>query len=224
MGRRKAVEFVCEEDEERGYFGWRQAGQSGFDPVPGLGVAHDLLEHFPGGTDSMADEFQAFGAAMFVRYDGCYTGWSHNHSFAHHMSDLEDVLKPAIQSGYRLEPPPPTRPLEEHHERELERYVVNARKGAANACEIWGPLPDDDIEQIVTDSVGWIRTGYRRARRRYQRYYASHVARTFEAIIEKVDKFDNTSRWGALFEGMRIQVYYSIRRQEAYIKDLTYYG
>lgn len=59
--------FVAEEHKEYGSMGWRQKSQPGYDPYGGMAVAHDILEHFPGGDESPTDELMAIGASFYVR-------------------------------------------------------------------------------------------------------------------------------------------------------------
>lgn len=59
--------FTYAEHEEYGGYGWKPLNMPMFDPLQGMGVAHDILEHRPRSTDSLADEIQAFGAMQHVR-------------------------------------------------------------------------------------------------------------------------------------------------------------
>lgn len=59
--------FVCAEHQEYGGLGWKPLNRPMFDPLQGMGVAHDILEHRPRSTDSLADEIQAFGAMQHIR-------------------------------------------------------------------------------------------------------------------------------------------------------------
>lgn len=71
MTIKRQEQFVWGHDEDRGISGWILASMPHFDPVQGLALAHDMLEHtdtYPG----MEGEAMAFGGIFYVRVEGGY--------------------------------------------------------------------------------------------------------------------------------------------------------
>lgn len=67
-------EFTCAEHDEYGTKGWCPAWMRDADPLPGMGVAHDIMEHPAKDNGTVEDEIRAFGAALRIRHEG---GWWH---------------------------------------------------------------------------------------------------------------------------------------------------
>ena len=61
--------LVCETHEDLGFKGWRLKRRPTFDPVLPDGVAHDLLEHYPGDHGRVMEEIRALGAFAYVQVD-----------------------------------------------------------------------------------------------------------------------------------------------------------
>lgn len=66
-------EFVAGENWNSGLIGLRPAQSPNFDCLQGITVAHDLIEHFDN-DESLNAEMQAFGTAIWNRFQGGY--WS----------------------------------------------------------------------------------------------------------------------------------------------------
>lgn len=96
-------EFVCAEHEEFGENGWRLKSQPDFDPLSGMAVAHDCLEHFTDSADP-ADEFLALGAAMWIRDENYHARAGHHTTDPgkHISGDLPDIIRHIAYEGYGL--------------------------------------------------------------------------------------------------------------------------
>ncbi len=60
-------EFVHERHEDHGTYGWRPSWEPLFEPLGGMTVAHDCLEHHPRFVKGAAEEIMAFGAMVYTR-------------------------------------------------------------------------------------------------------------------------------------------------------------
>lgn len=58
--------FACRAHQEYGSLGWILDNMPAFDPLGGMAVAHDVMEHIPH-DDSTTGELMALGAMMYVR-------------------------------------------------------------------------------------------------------------------------------------------------------------
>lgn len=177
--------------------GWiLQGAPDTFDPLSGMGVAHDLLEHKRNDDGSKEDELMALGAMLFVRGEGGYF-----HLFPHHPMASTDP-------GYQMSG-------------DLER-LWQGDEHWEGAC--WDPVADpgrthrlgEDVEAWIDSAVkyvreeieydtcfereraratayldaipGWLRKGYRYARRRYARCSAGELTHMFHTIQEEADR------------------------------------
>lgn len=184
--------FFTVNDPERG-LGWMLKGApAGFEPLDGLAVAHDTLEHFPGDTGSLADEAQAIGAALLIRVEGKY--YDDMDGFGSDIADLYEKFRKR-QMGLDL----PVRncgPLTD----ELEYTIRSLKKSTRDEIrhdEQHGDVAYDplDIAAYLERFTAWMRVGYRRARRRFcRRFHDSlpapwpwDIAGLFRQIESEVD-------------------------------------
>lgn len=68
--------------------GWVPEGYQNVDPIDGLGVAHDTLEHFENYDGSINGEFEALGSILFVRDFDTYN----EHYVGNFRDNITDVL------------------------------------------------------------------------------------------------------------------------------------
>lgn len=171
----KTYRFVCERHKDFGELGWRQEKQPGFDPLWGMAVAHDIMEHFPDGDESPADEFQALGAGILIRGEQYYAnkGQMTTSPAENAASDVPEIIRHIIYENMHLPEPPVTRALP----RELEDYISEFAKRANELVESeFGEDEDKEaMKAIVKKAKGWIRIGIRKAQKRYK-------GRLFEAL------------------------------------------
>lgn len=178
-------EFVCAEHQEFGGNGWRLKSQPDFDPLPGMAVAHDCLEHF---TDSAApaDEFLALGASMWIRNEDYHarTGKAATDPGKHISADLPDILRHVIYEGYRLTPAPRTRATDEELEHQIDIMFNEYRKELEYMDDTKMRLDADQKRSIRS----YLRIGYRRAIKRYRdRQY--EAGQLFADIEKRADQY-----------------------------------
>lgn len=172
------VKFICEKHEETGEKGWRKADEPGFDPLGGMGVAHDVLEHFADSTDSPADEFQALGASFFVRREHYYHYKYPYASFGRTVcpgenvasGDLVEIANHIIHERMPLAEPPATRKTESDAEPWIANFIKEATASLPVNMGMEDGEPDElaELKEIIRKAAGWLRIGYRRAARRFK--------------------------------------------------------
>lgn len=177
--------FVCAEHPEYGSNGWRLKSQPNFDPLGGMAVAHDCLEHF-NNSDQPADEFMALGASLFIRPSDYYEskGSIHTNPGVHIASDIPEIMRHIVNEGYTLPPAPPTRPVSGPVEHEMDTVFEEFQWEMLNECDGQELTPDEDTERSIRS---YMRIGYRRAIRRYRGRQA-HVQSLFEVIEHRASQ------------------------------------
>jgi hypothetical protein len=175
MQRRKLV-FVCEEHQEFGENGWRLEKATNADPLGGMAVAHDCLEHPPNGDMGVEDELMALGASFYVRY---YTRNMHSLG-ANVGGDLPDVLRHVQYEGMALGDPGRTQAID------CEEEIDDALESLTKAAEYDDQLTVD--KEILRRLRGWFRRGYRSAVKRYAGINRGCLRAAFDEIEEEADK------------------------------------
>jgi len=198
----KIYEFVCERHKEFGELGWRQKGQPGFDPLWGMAVAHDIMEHFPDGDESPADEFQALGAGMVIRQEQYYAnkGQLTVSPAINAASDFPEIARHIIYEKMHLPEPRATRPLDDHFEAYIAEFAKEARKLIVSEFEHESKEDKEKMREIVRKAQGWVRIGMRRAMRRYKGRLNEALS-TFCEIEQQADRLLKEA-----FEGQVMQV------------------
>ena len=168
-------DFICEEHKEYGLIGWRPKDQPDFDPLLGMGTAHDCLEHFRGGDESPADEFQALGASYRLR--GVYNYSRHfegnvNEAYAHLGADMPDIFEHVYDQGMGLSAAPASayKPLRGKPEMALRAAMVEGLKNIRERYEGEDDEtrpPASEIAAFYRDGLAWMRHGFRRSGKRF---------------------------------------------------------
>ncbi len=204
--------FMIEKHEDSGTIGVRPIDMPHADPLSGMAAAHDMLEHFPSDDGGIEDEFQALGAAVYVRgIPGYFAQRARGHDAAENIgSEFPELFRHWAHEGFCMRRPPRTlslAPRDEHAETMIQS-AVNAgikliRDEVDNDADVdpgfW--LQPEGRRSIV----GWMRRGYRRAARRYAHTRDWRVCETFRQIEAKVDKL--LERGGEDWVGCRMEVY-----------------
>lgn len=186
--------FVCAEHPEFGSNGWRLKSQPDFDPLGGMAVAHDCLEHFSD-DDSVAAEFMALGASMFVRDELFYNrkGKAETNPGTHIASDMPEIMKHVLYEGYEFPAAPRTKKLEAHVEGWMD-HMFSCYAKELSYCE-----PEDkDLRLGVATKQSirsYMRIGYRKAVSRYKNR-DGEVQNLFCKIEDKADKYLRSSKAG----------------------------
>lgn len=179
--------FKWATDEETGSPGWLMVGApSTFQPLGAMGTVHDLLEHRANDTGTADEEAQAFGAACYIRGEGGYwhqqgrRGTNPGENFA---ADLANFL--TGEHGFELSEPPRTRPLDEEIEGWIDSAIRHTKKELTYDYEReWSEHDETNIQRLR----GWMRVGYRNAKRRYKRQDPCSMAYIFQHMEELVEK------------------------------------
>jgi len=179
--------FEYDEHDEYGFWGLRPLWLEGSDPATGMQAAHDILEHFNEPITSES-ELMALGAMLHVRADGGYFNYRYNNDISSILSgDLEFAVEQQWKYG-DISDPGVTRPVDDH----IESWIT---KSIASAIQT---MSDDDWEDsygnLIQDNPmlalhlrGWLRMGYRRARRRFGKQDSLELATAFKILEEQLD-------------------------------------
>jgi len=214
----KTFEYVTDPDEyvtdpEFGTLGWRLKGAPvEFNAGDGRTVAHDVIEHFwDGKTDRWEDELLALGAMIFVRWESGYLSGRYYSGLGENLSaDLEKCLE-FIANERDIKPISTYRLKDDGIEADIEEAIRLATKEFIEYV-------DGDVagnRQMVSENSenikGWIRTGYRRARRRYRSIAVA--SSLFDSISRQVDRM-------MADEFDEIKIIVNIRRCSAEVKRI----
>ncbi len=183
--------FTCDRHEEFGSNGWRLKTQPDFDPLGGMAVAHDILEHFPGGDGSPSDELMALGASLHVR-DGYHQNGSAGYNIG---GDLPELMRHVFYENMSLRPAPITKPCDA----EVEAEISAALDVLETDLEYWS---DDQeirttIKRYYADMRGWMRLGYRKAKKRFKGLRRDQIQSLFYTIEHEADRVLKMAEEGA---------------------------
>lgn len=212
-----SMEFEVAIHEEYGDLGFRPCDMPNADPLTGMAVAHDMLEHFANDRGTVEDELQALGAMLFVRGGGFNWGYNRywmeignvNNPWDHIASDFSFQTNYMIQRGdsLMLREPPRTTRLDDEFELIIGKAVHFAT------------ITNDDNDVRTSEWCklprvqGWMRLGCRRARARY-RNRGDEVYECFKLIQDKADRLLKV-----MDEGSRIVIYANIKACEVNVKE-----
>lgn len=199
--------FICELNPEYGDLGLRPLDMPHADANGGMAVAHDLLEHFPGDSGSIADELMALGASYLLRGQTDYyqrTG-NVNPPEKHLASDFEELYMHFSTEGFPVGDPGNVEPVDDEDAEETFQSAVEI--GMDNIVDIFDFNEDaEDGEESESSQLlatftsdeyrarmlGWLRRGYQRAVERFEGVDVNDLAYTvFTEIEEKANKWLN---------------------------------
>lgn len=190
--------FIVEEHEEYGSVGFRPSWVPNADPLGGMAVAHDILEHFPGDDGGVECELMALGAAMWIRGKG---GWWHDAYHAdpaYHISgDFEELYRHVRWENFSLRDSGRTRPLNDEEAEDWCQRAATMGLRSVHENEGYGDLGEEEeshlsvfcSEQTRQRVVGWLRRGYRKAARRYRNSDSYSLCQIFRTIQKTADKW-----------------------------------
>ncbi|MHA2068172.1 MAG: hypothetical protein ACXABY_27740 [Candidatus Thorarchaeota archaeon] len=211
-------DFVVREYEENGELGLVDVKKPYFDPARGTGVAHDVLEEFPGGGEQPHDELQAFEAMIVTRAlagDMDHVLYTPGQQFG---LEFDELFRHAFgreydsgYGGYRLYPAPKTSPCKCEY---VEDYISEAIEVASTALEEdpnQNEFEEWEVKEALAwleDARSWIRIGYRRALKRFRHMDDTYsLSYMFKGIEKEVDKFMEHAQ-----EGQALRVHLNISR------------
>lgn len=155
--RAKTYAFECQPHEEYGSNGWKLIGNPNADPLSGMAVAHDVLEHPPNGDMGVEDELMALGASIYVRV---FTRNMHSLG-ANVGSDLPDIMRHVWYEGMTLRDPGRTTATA------IESEIDDALEVVRKETEYDADLRSNWDAETEARIRGWMRKGYRAAIRRW---------------------------------------------------------
>lgn len=172
--------FQLRMHEEFGSLGLAMVGRSWAEPLGGMAVAHDMLEHFRNDKGAVEEELMALGAGLHVRRAN--TRWFDRAS-ENIGSEFRDQARYLADSGREeLDDPGRTRPTE------IDSIV---RDAVEYARKDWSYGSDDEPPPLLMDAeriVGWFRKGYRKAKARYRNIDEQTLWHTFFRIEEAAER------------------------------------
>jgi hypothetical protein len=169
-----------------------------------MGVAHDILEHFPDDDGGVEAEFRALGASLFVRNFEQYYGAKGQRCTnpgENVGSDFPDIMRHVWHEGFSLAMPPGAQGAKRLDPNDVEPYLETAILEGQKNCR------DMDESMTVEESIAamrWMRLGYRAAVRRFYRMGASPT-RLCE-LFEKIEDAANDILDNELYGDFRFRV------------------
>lgn len=174
----KTYKFIAGKNPITRDLGWKPLDIKGFDPVAPVMVVHNIMEHFPDDEGGAHNEYQAQGAAFWLRHEGKYP-----------FLISKDVIAPAfgmlfyhiINSSLKTKKCPLVEqallPLKNRDTDSLIKETLeNAREYISTGDFVYGAgrtlkMPQkgyDILYDSLEQALGWMRIGYLRAAKRYQ--------------------------------------------------------
>ena len=161
--------------------------QDHFDPVTGMGLAHDVLEHITPNGNPYVDEFLALGAFIHVRVEQGF----HNRGFD--WGSLGYEIKNLLQSHYWQDGDqiPNCNEVYEEEDSYWEEIYKQVEEGVGQFVEE-EEIEDQDLIPSATQIANWILLGYGKAVRHYSEqnidaYTLCHEV--FKQIQAQVDQW-----------------------------------
>lgn len=180
----RTYRFTVKEHEEYGSMGFAPSWYPNGDPLGGMGVAHDILEHFPHDKGDAEGEYMATGAGLWIRGDtGYFTrNGNVNRAEVHLASEVLQTWDYLTRRDGRSTLRPCGLARNRNPElmeqcREIVRLAIQEteERGGIN------PLNWENRELIAR----WIARGYMRAGKRYRKTPAYQVAYDLFGVIEE---------------------------------------
>ncbi len=179
--------------EEYGSLGWAMLGKPAMEPLTGMAIPHDILEHFPDDDGSVEAEFMALGASIFVRNEECYYSRKGNcHSAASNISsEFIQHYYYLINNEKSLQFSDPGKiKIPEEIESILDDIVEEGKKHLKSEIE-------EDYQQFFSlqnqiKLKGWFAKGYRKAVKRYKGYTPDDLCYMFmetETLVDKITEY-----------------------------------
>ncbi len=193
--------FEAAEHEEYGLLGWRLQGHPTFEPLAGMAVAHDMLEHFPNDQGTPEDELQALGASLLVRGETYFaTVGRLQTSPAYQMQgELLQLYFWAVQNESSLEFESPGDVKVNADIDEILDDIITRNRETLESEN----LPDEDMDIFASPenmrrAKLWLAKGYNRALRRYKGVDVDSLPYLFIDIEKKADKLLKVATEGML--------------------------
>lgn len=152
-----------------------------------MAVAHDILEHFPGGGEAPHDEFMALGAGVFVRG---IPGYFQNQTPADNLcSDFPEIFSHIHYEKMGLRDGPYSYKLrDEDAEQMIQATIQKARIRLLDEWIEHSGLSQTELDQYLHTAMRWMRAGYRKAVQRFRNVNSFEFPWLFQNIEQEADK------------------------------------
>lgn len=191
MGQTFERFFTIEEHEDYGEIGFRPSDMPNADPLGGMAIPHDLLEHGPDDDGGVEAELRALGACYWLRHESGFTEYRNRHyrGAAEALGgDFPELFRHTANEGFDLGDPG-----DNGADIELDSIFVEiARAGAADIRTMLGAGEDAFAMQAwCTDAAiervaRWLAIGYREAQERFAEVSSWTLAQDGFAKLEKL--------------------------------------
>lgn len=229
--------FVYGIDDDFGNAGWILPGVPGYNAGDGLTVAHDTLEHRPNDNGTVEDELMALGALLWLRVETGYQAqyFPNGLHAGTHMIVTGDIsrmllnlVQDVAQDDCLLQAlPRASRPLSDDDAEQSMRKAV-AESIASTIAETGYQSIDPELVQAWNAKLqepetydrclGWLRAGYRNAKRRYPR--PEDIAfRVFQVVRSEADRIARFAE-----EGDELQVVINLKKAQASVRHIEGYS
>ncbi len=181
----KTFLFTVKEHPEYGGKGFAPKWYPNGDPLPGMAVAHDILEHFAHDDGSAEGEMQALGACMLIRGESGYfqRNGNANSTEQHLAADFPEIWRYHTDRDNRTA----VRPcglIRNSDVMDMAREAVRLGVKELREMECDNLPTAEDCERFAR----WMGKGYMRAQKRYKNRVHAVAYRVFQEIEEKADK------------------------------------
>lgn len=181
--------FYWEEWEDVGSWGFRAVERPDFDPITGMGIAHDILEHLPADPMHVGGEFMAMGAVMLIR---CDTGWfarnnPYNPDGLHHLASEFIQMWHQYEGASHFMPAPVDHSAAPFRDADIEeRFQIACQKGRKLILSefSYDGICPKEVREFCDIGLLWMRIGYREAKRRYRDHDPFTLSYFFDDLTE----------------------------------------
>lgn len=206
----RKLEFEVATHEEYGSLGFRPKWMPNADPLSGVAVAHDALEHFPDDDGSTEAELMALGASMYIRGDGTgyygRTGHGSSNEKDHVGSEFVNIWSLHLnRDGRSRIAECPTRRMDADLNDRTRDIIAEGMKDIRDAYDLdTRPTAEDQKNMCY-----WLARGYYKARRRYAHVIGGQSSMT-DLFIQIEERADRALKYAE--EGMVLTVKINAKR------------
>lgn len=187
--------FVCREWEVTGELGWKPEWIPNFDPLAGMAVPHDVMEHFPDSGPEIHHELQAFGAMYFIRGEMDYWGQAgmNPDPFFHMTGGIVQVFEEDMHNkngGRGFVWPAPAAATSGDPDLDESFYNLACR-GIRDFVSEMDAVDGWDFKSPVKAGqvAPWIAIGYARAVERFKHTSQDELVHTFREVEKAADRY-----------------------------------
>jgi hypothetical protein len=184
--------FICQEHEDYGMNGLVLKDHPTFEPLQGMTVAHDILEHYPKDSGELHEEFMAIGAMLYGRGEGGYFAGRSSSVEDNCVADLTNIIHYASSHNKELKPctfkvvAPDTSCFDCDTYEELG--VQHIQNEFSDRLEYYDIISTNEkIEEFVNQACRWICRGYYKAKDRYRNTDSYTLTELFRNCEQQID-------------------------------------